>query len=192
MTRTRVFYADWQMECCGTPFAVGDEVRWPLVAADREDPAGEHYGAGALVEHHGGPGHETAGRVRGIDLVHQEYLAHHDPLADEPPAPLPGTGVVLRATGRRLAPVPGGHGLRSVDACPKWFDAHDHEEPPPRRVPYRVRRAVGVLVTLDVLDAADEGAADDDGADDGAADSTDLPAVPDAPDGTPPRPRHPR
>ncbi|WP_338061088.1 DUF6578 domain-containing protein, partial [Streptomyces kanamyceticus] len=27
----KVLYADWQMECCGTPFAVGDEVTWPLL-----------------------------------------------------------------------------------------------------------------------------------------------------------------
>ncbi|MFJ2769982.1 DUF6578 domain-containing protein [Streptomyces sp. NPDC087300] len=27
----KVSYADWQMECCGTPFAVGDEVAWPLL-----------------------------------------------------------------------------------------------------------------------------------------------------------------
>ncbi|MFE0178659.1 DUF6578 domain-containing protein [Streptomyces sp. NPDC059002] len=34
MTASRVWqvlYADWQMECCGTPFAVGDEVAWPLL-----------------------------------------------------------------------------------------------------------------------------------------------------------------
>ncbi|MFJ4813846.1 DUF6578 domain-containing protein [Streptomyces sp. NPDC088801] len=29
-----VFYEDWQMECCGTPFAVGDEVSWPLLLLD--------------------------------------------------------------------------------------------------------------------------------------------------------------
>jgi hypothetical protein len=23
-----VFYEQWQMECCGTPFAVGDTIRW--------------------------------------------------------------------------------------------------------------------------------------------------------------------
>ncbi|MEB8342728.1 DUF6578 domain-containing protein [Streptomyces endophyticus] len=35
-----VWYEDWQMECCGTPFSVGDEVEWPLVlrgGADGED-----------------------------------------------------------------------------------------------------------------------------------------------------------
>ncbi|MET9385262.1 DUF6578 domain-containing protein [Streptomyces sp. NPDC002928] len=32
-----VFYADWQMECCGTPFAVGEEVSWPLLLTDADD-----------------------------------------------------------------------------------------------------------------------------------------------------------
>lgn len=38
----RVFYADWQMECCGTPFSVGDEVTWPLLL----DEGGESLGGG--------------------------------------------------------------------------------------------------------------------------------------------------
>ncbi|CAM5238037.1 hypothetical protein SALBM135S_00682 [Streptomyces alboniger] len=37
MTRStvwKVWYEDWQMECCGTPFAVGDEVAWPLMITE--------------------------------------------------------------------------------------------------------------------------------------------------------------
>ncbi|MGW2643723.1 DUF6578 domain-containing protein [Streptomyces sp. NPDC001393] len=50
----RVFYENWQMECCGTPFAVGDEVAWRLVAHDAEDiREGWGYGAEAWVERHG-------------------------------------------------------------------------------------------------------------------------------------------
>ncbi|MFC7266602.1 DUF6578 domain-containing protein [Streptomyces lutosisoli] len=37
MGRWWVFYADWQMECCGTPFSVGDEVSWPLALEYEED-----------------------------------------------------------------------------------------------------------------------------------------------------------
>ncbi|GAA3121348.1 hypothetical protein GCM10010521_05810 [Streptomyces rameus] len=169
----RVFYEYWQMECCGTPFAVGDEVGWRLVAVDARAPQGEYYGAGTWVENHGGPDHETTGRVRGIHLVHQEYLAHHDPRAVEPPPARPGE-VVLMATGRRLEAVPGAHTLEPVDGCPKWFDPFEDEEQPPRQVPFRVRRAVGVLVTLDVPD------------------DPDVPDVPDVPDGTPRQPRDPR
>ncbi|GGW83085.1 DUF6578 domain-containing protein [Streptomyces lomondensis] len=31
-----VIYVDWQMECCGTPFSVGDEVSWPLLLEDAD------------------------------------------------------------------------------------------------------------------------------------------------------------
>lgn len=31
-----VIYEDWQMECCGTPFSVGDEVSWPLLLKDAD------------------------------------------------------------------------------------------------------------------------------------------------------------
>ncbi|CAM5745449.1 hypothetical protein SAFG77S_12779 [Streptomyces afghaniensis] len=31
-----VIYEDWQMECCGTPFSVGDEVSWPLLLQDAD------------------------------------------------------------------------------------------------------------------------------------------------------------
>ncbi|KUN05432.1 hypothetical protein AQI95_15995 [Streptomyces yokosukanensis] len=162
MARIRVFYEDWQMECCGTPFAVGDEVVWKLVAVDGKDARGAYHGAGAWVENHGGPDHGTTGRVRSVDLVHQEYLAHHDPRTAAPRDTAPGK-VTLRAAGRALEPVPGAHTLEPVDDCPKWFTAYededheDHEdgERPPRQVPYRVRRAVGALVTLEVTEAAD-------------------------------------
>lgn len=28
--RYRVFYVDWQMQCCGDPFTIGDRVKWPV------------------------------------------------------------------------------------------------------------------------------------------------------------------
>lgn len=35
-----VFYEGWQMECCGTPFKVGDDVSWPLLFTDTEEALG--------------------------------------------------------------------------------------------------------------------------------------------------------
>ncbi|MFF7310889.1 DUF6578 domain-containing protein [Streptomyces sp. NPDC008137] len=31
-----VFYEDWQIECCGTVFSVGEEVSWPLLLQDSD------------------------------------------------------------------------------------------------------------------------------------------------------------
>ncbi|MFF5367750.1 DUF6578 domain-containing protein [Streptomyces sp. NPDC013187] len=35
-----VYYEDWQMECCGTIFSVGDEVSWPLLLVDPDTVLG--------------------------------------------------------------------------------------------------------------------------------------------------------
>ncbi|MDQ1020081.1 DUF6578 domain-containing protein [Streptomyces afghaniensis] len=35
-----VFYADWQMECCGTPFSVGEVVSWPLMLVEPDSVLG--------------------------------------------------------------------------------------------------------------------------------------------------------
>ena len=29
-----IFYEDWQMDCCGDPFAIGDDVNWVCVKGD--------------------------------------------------------------------------------------------------------------------------------------------------------------
>ncbi|MER6067591.1 DUF6578 domain-containing protein [Streptomyces sp. NPDC001817] len=150
----RVFYENWQMECCGTPFAVGDEVAWRLVAYDAEDiREGRGYGAGARVENHGGPDRETAGRVRAVELVQQEYLARTDPRAlervDRALASSQPRDAVLLPSPYSMEPVPGAHTLEAVGACPKWFES---QEPGREPGPHRIRRAVGVLVALEVPD----------------------------------------
>lgn len=37
MAMWHVMYDSWQMECCGTPFSVGDDVAWPLALYERAD-----------------------------------------------------------------------------------------------------------------------------------------------------------
>ncbi|MFF9085123.1 DUF6578 domain-containing protein [Streptomyces sp. NPDC014991] len=157
MARTRVFYEDWQMECCGTPFAVGDEVGWRLVAVDPHDHGGDRRGAEWWVENHGGPDHETVGRVHAIELVHQEYVVHTDPRLREQldraldPDAEPGETVLLPSP-HRMEQVPGAWTLEPVDACPRWFRG---EEPGGGPGPRRVRRTVGALVVLDVTGVRD-------------------------------------
>ncbi len=54
----KVWVDDWQMQCCGAPFSVGDEVSWTLREPDTawleavldKDVAG---GIGGAEEHHG-------------------------------------------------------------------------------------------------------------------------------------------
>ncbi|MFG2962262.1 DUF6578 domain-containing protein [Streptomyces sp. NPDC048288] len=149
MPLLKVFYEDWQMECCGTPFAVGDEVSWALVAYGaraRRENAG--YGAEARVENHGGPGLPTTGRVHALALVHEEFRFD----APEPVPEEPGKGeggLVLRSTGRGLEAVPGTLTTVPADRCPKWFGETDLGTTAGGR---RVRRTCGALITLDTPD----------------------------------------
>ncbi|AOR34702.1 hypothetical protein BFF78_29895 [Streptomyces fodineus] len=121
----RVFYEDRQTERCGTPFAVGDEVAWSPVAYDAEGlRQGHGYGAGAWVENHGGRDQETVGRVRGIELVHQEYPARTDQRAlaridrAREAAGAESREVIVLPSPDRREPVPGAHTLEVADGTP--------------------------------------------------------------------------
>ncbi|WP_344013265.1 DUF6578 domain-containing protein [Streptomyces thermospinosisporus] len=170
-----VIYEDWQMECCGEPFAVGDEVAWPLLLKDagtfggggrhdqltklggevaefRDGDGGvrvvrDENGLTAALQHeagtrvgtrtppgartrtqepdmprpgdwiravgllcaelHGAGAPETAGRVRAVQVLAQEY-------AETAPG---GPG--------GFEPVPGTREPRPVRKCPKWFARRD-------------------------------------------------------------------
>ncbi|MEU9985496.1 DUF6578 domain-containing protein [Streptomyces sp. NPDC048045] len=130
MPTMRVFYEDWQMECCGRPFSVGDEICWRLAELDEEQlREGRYHGARACVENHGDvPRHKTMGRVRSIDVVHQDYAEKQQ-------------------GSHTLEPVPGTVSLEPVGTCPKWFRYDESEADNGLR---RARRTDGVLVTLEL------------------------------------------
>lgn len=130
-----VWVDGWQMQCCGTPFAVGSHVAWTLGEADRDwlktllsadvqrtiDMAEEHHGQ--LPD----DTPETRATVTRIRAVHCRYASRpgHDP--------------------RTLYPVPGSGVLSDLESADGWTpdcgDAQfagylvdlDSEETPPRR-----------------------------------------------------------
>ncbi|MFE7122521.1 DUF6578 domain-containing protein [Streptomyces sp. NPDC057654] len=176
MVLWKVFYADWEMECCGTPFPVGAEVRWTLLLTEDADDTWQdcRCEVEGPVESRGG----TAAIIRDGALT---------ALWSEPPWPLPGrarvtgrlsvhghgpspeevaptVGLVRRIqvvtqgfaeprTGSRsFAPVPGERWLREVDMCPKWFRREvDGPERMRSGVGYR-RDETGVLVEVGTAD----------------------------------------
>ncbi|MGS2618595.1 DUF6578 domain-containing protein [Micromonospora sp. LZ34] len=101
---------DWQLQCCGDPFAVGAEVSWTLRDADSEWLAemlgsGSAIGVDAAEEHHGDLGEDAplmVGTVASIDAVHCRY------------APL------LGSEERGLHPVPGSGTLSTVNSADGW------------------------------------------------------------------------
>jgi hypothetical protein len=95
-----VWVDDWQMQCCGDSFAVGDEVAWTVREVDAEwlqrvfgpDPP---VSVDAAEEHHGGADGDcpvTVGTVASIDAVHCWYEAVPGPDGRSGRYPVPGSG----------------------------------------------------------------------------------------------------
>jgi hypothetical protein len=72
-----VWLADWEMECCGEPFAVGDYVQWPGKVVDRSDWLERLFSDTRVVVHYAYDGHHedgeplvtVSGMVQRIDAV---------------------------------------------------------------------------------------------------------------------------
>ncbi|TRV81990.1 hypothetical protein FKN01_01515 [Streptomyces sp. 130] len=111
MTLT-IWVDDWQMQCCGEPFAPGDVVRWSLMEADAEDYVdlvGEERAGGIdyCEEHHGAEEGcaPTSLEVLSVVEAHCRY------------------GVPPGATDRVNCPVPGTTVLVPVEAADGWAKA---------------------------------------------------------------------
>lgn len=101
-----VWVDGWQLECCGEPFAVGQEVSWVLRDLDREwlasflggglagsvDKAEEHHGN----EPEGVP--PTVGTVVSIEAVHCRYAPLSPDVNGLHPVAGSGTTVSVRNT----------------------------------------------------------------------------------------------
>ncbi|MGW1952051.1 DUF6578 domain-containing protein [Streptomyces sp. NPDC001920] len=171
-----VYYADWQMECCGTPFSLGDEVSWPLLLSDADDVLGGGWhdqlteiagpvrdlpgdlgavrvvadGSGLTVALHGHPvdvlAEEELGDVRPGDQYRSTGLLTVETHGDPELPETRGWVRAIQILGRQFAETPPGSGTR---------------EPVPAQRSLRSARAcpkwfpdaaAGVIVALDVPD----------------------------------------
>ncbi|MFJ4821749.1 DUF6578 domain-containing protein [Streptomyces bacillaris] len=96
-----IWIDDWQMQCCGRSFALGDVVSWTLLEVDPEDYADVVGGERAdeidfCEEHHGqGDGHPpTSVEVVSIAEVHCRYGVPPG-ATDKVNCPVPGTTVLV-------------------------------------------------------------------------------------------------
>ncbi|MFF8434434.1 DUF6578 domain-containing protein [Streptomyces bacillaris] len=96
-----IWIDDWQMQCCGRSFALGDVVSWTLLEVDPEDYADVVGGERAdeidfREEHHGqGDGHPpTSVEVVSIAEVHCRYGVPPG-ATDKVRHPVPGTSVLV-------------------------------------------------------------------------------------------------
>lgn len=161
-----VFYEDWQMECCGTPFSVGDEVGWPLLLSEREPLGGSWHDqltkvvgpveSGVLRDENGlvvAVPRRTGDRVRLVGLLTVET---HGAELPETRGRVRAVQVLTQGYARPEAgdgpwePVPGERWLEAVESCPKWFGDEDAGKGPDGRA--RRHRGAGAVATLEVPD----------------------------------------
>src|SRR3954454_20673209 len=162
-----VLVADWEIECCGTPPGVGDEVTWKLsfrseeedifgfpgnAVADLSDASVEPAPSELTLLRDGTLSAEWA-RPDAVTTPGRGFLweGHHH-------LPNPGTpategqirrvrlvaSIYERAEGVRWTPVRGQVGMRDVDRSPKWFRG------PRPGDEHRALHEIGVLVDLAV------------------------------------------
>ncbi|MEV8591751.1 DUF6578 domain-containing protein [Streptomyces sp. NPDC052012] len=174
----QVMYESWQMECCGEPFGVGDEVRWPLLLEDADSfygggwhdqltkvsgpvedlPDGE--GSVRVVREESGLTVALAGErdalrpgewIRAVGLLSVERHSGEWP---EVTGRVRAVQVLTQGFGetapgsRTFEPVARERSLRSVSRCPKWFADRESTLAPDGRERRRVEPAA--VVTLEV------------------------------------------
>ncbi|MGC4946012.1 DUF6578 domain-containing protein [Streptomyces sp. DT224] len=104
MTLT-VWIDDWQMQCCGEPFAPGDVVSWTLMEVDPEDyvdlVGGERAeGIDFREEHHGGGEGLPPVPLEVVSVVEVHCRYGVPPGAtDRVNCPVPGTTVLVPVEG---------------------------------------------------------------------------------------------
>ena len=82
MNKCTIFYQSWQMQCCGTPFSVGDKVKWGCVVPEnavRRDGVDLDF----EEEHHLTPAYTVVGTVKRILAEYCEYPLDFDPAINE-------------------------------------------------------------------------------------------------------------
>ena len=73
---TVVHYEDWQMQCCGIPFAVGEPICWPVLRCEGEPLVDVGVWADWYYEAHGSDGDalkSLSGTVTAIRAVYYTY-----------------------------------------------------------------------------------------------------------------------
>lgn len=111
-----VYVSDWEIQCCGEDFAVGDRVEWPVLPVTGVEAYEPLLGPevaptlwGRYASHEDEEPPRVSGTVRGIRTVACRM------------APLPPP-----ADQRELHTVPGSGRFEPIDAIDMWLDLHGH------------------------------------------------------------------
>jgi len=92
----KAFYDSWQMECCGTPFAVGDKIKWLVLTVEKDDlfTSVDLGNVDYCYEAHSSQWQELSvleGTVGKIEILYQKY----EPSQDNPRYLVPVGGELI-------------------------------------------------------------------------------------------------
>ncbi len=82
MDKCIIFYESWQIQCCGTPFSVGEKVKWDCVVPEKAVRK-DGFVLDFYEEHHLTPTHTVTGTVKRIIAEYSEYPRDFDPIINE-------------------------------------------------------------------------------------------------------------
>lgn len=74
MNSCTIYYESWQMQCCGTPFSVGDKVKWDCVVPENPTRV-QGFILDFDEEHHTPSTHSVKGTVRKIIAEYTDHPA---------------------------------------------------------------------------------------------------------------------
>lgn len=77
MEKSVVFYESWQMECCGTPFTIGDTIKWLAYEAECLNTPVDIGKIDYCYEAHSSEWNNLfviEGKVEEIKILYQKYL----------------------------------------------------------------------------------------------------------------------
>ena len=79
--RCTVFYAVWQMQCCGTPFSVGDKVEWTVLSNNAFNSPVDIGKIDYCYDAHYAKGDKVLafeGRVEEIKILYHKFIPSKD------------------------------------------------------------------------------------------------------------------
>jgi hypothetical protein len=99
-----VYMEDWQLDCCGEPFAVGSQISWTLIqnrCSWIQDIISPDAGivVAAREEHHGRLAADTPATRGTVNRIFAVCCQYAPPAVEAgPQQPVPGSGVLIPVT----------------------------------------------------------------------------------------------
>lgn len=83
MESCKIYYSSWQIQCCGDPFSVGDNIEWTCLIPKKKYADCHGIKMDFLEDHHGEETHTIIGTVTKIIAERSEFDANENAIIYE-------------------------------------------------------------------------------------------------------------